>query len=249
MKIASHQDLNQLEGMGKWLAAGNAAADLAAKAAVLRDLTCVVELADAAQVFLEQQRRHLWSFWQYLLQLSLEENRLLKLSAGLRPDIEQSGPTSAPPLSKWIELNGGHHVAWNVPEAQREWLLACSWPPDFTVVLWEWLRSLQWAVLTRAGRAPAGVAYVELLVHFVIQTGQCPPARLAQPGCAGRCDEPFLTEPVTVRQLTHCLTEAVRQLERLSGIPSVARAPGQSLFTSYPGMQGCSYWSVSPAIL
>ena len=219
VKIASHQDLNQLEGMGKWLAAGNAAADLAAKAAVLRDLTCVVELADAAQVFLEKQRRHLWSFWQYLLQLSLEENRLLQLSAGRRPDIEQSGPTSAPPLSKWIELNSGHHVAWNVPEAQREWLLACSWPPDFTVVLWEWLRSLQWAVLTRAGRAPAGVAYVELLVHFVIQTGQCPPARLVQPGCAGRCDDPFLTEPVTVRQLTHCLTEAVRQLECLSGIP------------------------------
>ena len=100
VKIASHQDLNQLTGLDKWLAAGNEAADLAAKAAVLRHLTCVADLADAAQVFLETQRRHLWSFWQYLLQLSLEENRLLKLSAGRKSDIEQSGPTPAPQLSK-----------------------------------------------------------------------------------------------------------------------------------------------------
>ena len=64
--------------MDQWLAAGNEAADVAAKAAVGRELSCVSEAADAAHDYLVRQRALLQSFWKYLLRLSAEEVRLLR---------------------------------------------------------------------------------------------------------------------------------------------------------------------------
>ena len=66
-KVASHQDVFQLWGMDQWLAAGNEAADVAAKAAVGRELSCVSEAADTAHDYLVRQRALLQSFWKYLL--------------------------------------------------------------------------------------------------------------------------------------------------------------------------------------
>ena len=215
-KVASHQDLRQLVGLDQWIAAGNSAADVAAKAAVQRDLDCVLEASAAADAFVRAQRRLLHSFWKYLLQLSLEEARLIKLCG-------QVGVLDAPVApsndgdSAWIALNVGPHVSWNISAYQRGWLLACSWRPDFTIPLWFWLRSLTWSVQLPRGRGQGGVTYVELLVHFVIATGQCPPSGLAEPASTLQEADPLLLEPTTLRQLTHSLTEAVRQLERLSG--------------------------------
>ncbi|CAE7035963.1 unnamed protein product [Symbiodinium sp. CCMP2592] len=218
LKIASHQDATKLEGLQRWLAAGNEAADTAAKAAVLRDLDCVTATADQTQSFQMHQRRQLSSFWRYLLALSLEEAKLLKAKTSAAPLPVTSGNTDTT-YAAWISLNSRNYISWDVPQYQREWLLACSWPPDYTLALWSWLRSLQWSVRAPHERATSGVTYVELLVHFVFTTGQCPPSRLVAPNVTDTTSDPMLVEPTTVRQLTHSLTEAVRQLERLSGLP------------------------------
>ncbi|CAE7392400.1 unnamed protein product, partial [Symbiodinium necroappetens] len=217
-KVASHQNIDKLWGMEQWLAAGNAAADDAAKAAVLRDLPGVIDITDKAASFLRDQADHLRHFWTYLLRLSAEEARNLK-----QQPVEQNASELAAPLvesdtgpERWNSLNNGVHVAWDVPPYQREWLLACSWPPWYTTALWHWLQGLKWSTLVPEGRAPPGVAYVELLTDFVFTTGVCPPA-----GNRG-ATEPLQGDfscPSTVRQLTHSLVEAVRQLEKLSAQP------------------------------
>ena len=93
--------------------------------------------------------------------------------------------------------------------------MACNWPPWYTTAVWKWLQSLQWTVRAPTGRAPCGVAYVELLVDFVYKTGLCPPVGLE----AARTYHETRDEPVTIRQYNHILVETVRQLERLSGTP------------------------------
>ncbi|CAE7242092.1 unnamed protein product [Symbiodinium sp. CCMP2592] len=217
-KVASHQDLNKLWGLEQWVAAGNEAADVAAKAAVGREMQCVRDIADAANDFLKDQRRLLKQFWTYLARLSFEEARLLRSSGTGTEQTEDELFPRGPPIDKWLALNTGLHQTWNVGIVQREWLLACSWPPWFTVPLWEWLRTLEWAVHMPTGRAPCGVAYVELLVAFVCTTGICPPAGLD----VEKSHEAVLTDnlqiPTTLRQLNHSLVEAVRQLERLSHV-------------------------------
>ena len=215
-KVASHQDLAALVGMDQWIAAGNCAADVAAKAAVQRDLDCVIEASSAAKTFVQEQRSMLTSFWRYLLQLSLEEARLIKLG-GQPAAADATLLFSCNTDSAWIDLNAGPHISWDVPEYQREWILACSWKPEFTVPLWHWLRGLKWAVKLPQGRAQGGTTYIELLIHYIVFTGQCPPSGLAELSPTEHEADPLLLEPTTLRQLTHSLTEAVRQLERVSG--------------------------------
>ena len=217
-KVASHQDIDKLWGMEQWLAAGNAAADDAAKAAVLRDLPGVIDITDKAAQFLRDQADHLRHFWNYLLRLSAEEARHLKQKPvdPTAPEPTETLAETATGLDRWSSLNTGTYITWDVPPYQREWLLACSWPPWYTAALWHWLQGLKWSTLVPEGRAPPGVAYVELLADFVFTTGVCPPA-----GNRG-ASEPLPGDfscPSTVRQLTHSLVEAVRQLEKLTAQP------------------------------
>ena len=118
-------------------------------------------------------------------------------------------------LDSWLRLNDGIFQATTLPPAPRAVLLACSWPPWFTVPLWRWLQDLRWQQPSAHERAPPGITYLELLLDFVVTTGLVPPESLEQ---AVRVSEPQLSwpRPVTTRTFTHVLVEAVRQLERLS---------------------------------
>ena len=224
-KIASHQDLSKLWGMEQWFAAGNSAADVAAKSAVGRELQCVQDIAATAADCIHRQTKLLPAFWKYLLQLSAEEMRLLR--ALDVPDAPAARPLAGSKPEAWLALNRGPFQAWTVPDFQREWLLACSWPPWFTVPVWSWVRNLQWTILPPRGRAPPGVAYVELLTDFVYKFRLLPPAGLLANRDPLNDETSSLVAPMTLRQLNHSLVEAVRQLERLSG---VAQAAQQSLF-------------------
>ncbi|CAE7407308.1 unnamed protein product [Symbiodinium sp. CCMP2592] len=224
-KVASHQDLDTLTGMAQWHAAGNYVVDLAAKAAVRADLNIVTNILDAAAQHVSSQTDVLLLFWRYLLALSLAESRLLRLQQAppLRPDdLPPAGQDDAAGamqqrkgLESWLCLNQGPSAVGNLPDLLRPVMLACSWPPWFTVPLWKWLRALRWQSLPQRGRAPDGVTYLELLVDFVVSTGVVPPESLEQ---AALVSVPQTTwpRPVTTRTWTHVLVEAVRQLERLS---------------------------------
>ena len=216
-KIASHQDLSKLWGMEQWFAAGNSAADVAAKSAVGRELQCVQDIAAAAADCVHRKSKLLPAFWKYLLQVSAEEMRLLR--ALDVPDAPAATPLAGSKPEAWLALNRGPFQAWSVPDFQHEWLLACSWPPWFTVPVWSWVRNLQWTILPPRGRAPPGVAYIELLTDFVYKFGLLPPAGLLANRDTLLDETSLLVEPTTLRQLNHSLVEAVRQLERLSGVP------------------------------
>ncbi|CAE7246988.1 unnamed protein product, partial [Symbiodinium sp. KB8] len=95
-------DLSKLWGMEQWFAAGNSAADVAAKSAVGRELQCVQDIAATAADCIHRQTKLLPAFWKYLLQLSAEEMRLLR--ALDVPDAPAARPFQA----------------WTVPDFQRE---------------------------------------------------------------------------------------------------------------------------------
>ncbi|CAE7226235.1 RPL23A [Symbiodinium sp. CCMP2592] len=221
-KVASHQNLERLVGLPQWCAAGNTVADLAAKSALQREFSVVGDICQQAATSEAEQRDLLWLFWRYLLSLSREEARLLRTTVPEDPD---TSPQVAPSTvredglqtgaEQWLQLSRPPFRSWLLPLPERAWLLACTWPPWLSAPLWHWARSLQWSEETYEGRAITGTAYIELLVNFVVVSRIVPTDTLA---AACQLDGPqrSFPNPVTVRQLTHGMIEAVRQLERLS---------------------------------
>ena len=205
--------------MEQWHAAGNHVADLAAKAAVLADLDIVQQTLDRAAQHVLAQEDLLNVFWRFLLALSFAEYQLLQRQ---RPqdNLTVDGPCPTEDAAEvdcadgsfkgWLQLNDGPFAAGNLPAVPRPVLLACSWPPWFTIPLWSWLRSLEWQVVPPRARARPGITYLELLVDFVVSTGVVPPESRE---AAAETTVPATQwpRPVTTRAWTHVLVEAVRQ--------------------------------------
>ena len=227
-KVAAHANLDRLWGFPQWCCAGNTVADLAAKSTLTRDFELVIEASNSTAEFLSDQQDALLVFWKYLCRLSLEENALLKeLQKGTvelpERETDQAASvtvqrTAATSVASWLlqQATGGEN--WQLPPPPREVLLACSWPPWFTVPLWQWTRGLRWSPDETPGRAKTGTTYLELLVSFVICTGVCPPEGLAPALEQQECPRTF-ANPVNLRSLTHSMVTAVRQFERLFGRP------------------------------
>ena len=57
-----------------------------------------------------------------------------------------------------------------VPGWQRDWILAASWPPWFTISLWEWAQTLRWPTQVVEKGDSKGVTYVELVANYVAVT-------------------------------------------------------------------------------
>ena len=217
-KIASHQKLEDLWGLPCWLAAGNAAADSAAKLALMDDFDFVVDRLDTAAQYLREQKDYLRLVWAYLLQLSETENQRIKAvrSASAPTDEVPTTASSSTCLAKWEQLNEGSFVTWALPPSSREVLLACSWPPWYTLPLWSWLRQLRWRRTEAVHRRVPGITYVELLLDFVVSTGVLPPDSLAASNREATAPRQW-TRPFTVRMLVHNFVETIGQLERLCG--------------------------------
>ncbi|OLP81662.1 hypothetical protein AK812_SmicGene37775 [Symbiodinium microadriaticum] len=221
-KVKSHADLRQLWGMEQWLSLGNAVVDTAARVAVQDDLPLVCDLMDRTAHHEAQQLADLRFFWRYLQDLSKEEYRLLRCrsstSASEEVQVEEPPTLQCADLpAAWLRLNAGPFQCRQLPDPERAVLLACSWPPWFTIPIWRWIQSLQWNTEPRSGRCHTGSAYVELLVDFIVSTGVSPPDSLE---AAAEVPEPPLQwmRPCTVRQWVCNLVEAVRQLERLAHV-------------------------------
>ena len=213
-KVSSHQNLDDLWGLEQWLAAGNHVVDTAAKAALQREFPVIQAITGNAADFFAEQRDLLWLFWRYLLQVSQEECRLLRQLAkevkahGAPAQDDNHDVPRLPCLSAWEKQDAGPFQTWQVPVASREWLLACSWPPWFTVPLWDWLSGLQWSLQPLRKKAVTGATYLELVVDFVASTKVCPPHELA---AARALDKPpkRVDVPCTLRQVVFCFVEAV----------------------------------------
>ena len=215
-KLAAHQDLDLLVGLDQWRAAGNTLADIAAKQALAREFAGVSDACQAAAQDVEEQSDLLWLFWRYLLEVSKEEARQLKLPLQWNEDeVVDVRSSPAASTAAWHQLTAGPAATWNVPAPERAWLLACSWPPWLCLPIWNWARSLRWCSAPAKGRAVVGAAYIELFVNFVVVTGILP-AETLQAAC--KLDEAprHFPVPMVLRQLVHGFVEALRQLERLS---------------------------------
>ena len=216
-KVKSHQQLDKLWGLQLWVAAGNAFADTAAKDAVARDFGFLKDILEEVATSEADQHASLRLFHRFLLDLSAEEWRQKQAVAKGIVSHEVASIADAMPAQKdsaWLSLCPSQVGVWAIPDFDRQWLLACSWPPQFTVPLWAWLQQLQW---DQTSCGSVGVTGLELLVDFVVTTGHCPPVRATADGGYLSFREATLYYPVTQRAWVQAVLEAARQLSRLSG--------------------------------
>ena len=212
-KVKAHQDPSKLSGLELWECAGNAFADCSAKGALqldhqfLRDT--LQEIADEES----NQKAALHLFHRYLLDLSHEEWRL-KQQRGPPSSQEQreaSGMGVTHRDREWHALTPLVVAKFPLPPFSNTWIMASSWPPFFTVPLWNYLSSLEWQ--TSPDQGP-GVSGVELLVDFVVVSVTLPPLRDAQGNGYKQVLDSPLHPPTTIRAWVQAVLEAARQLSR-----------------------------------
>ena len=200
-KVKSHQQLESLSGMKLWFAVGNTFTDLAAKSALKSDFGFLQDFQNEIASAEAEQKASLHLFQKYLLDLSSAEwtlkqqaNMGLALAAENLPGDEQTTQRN----EAWLEQCPAETSTWPIPVLDEQCALACSWPPFFTVPLWNWLRQLRWQSTPCATQ---GVTGLELLVDYVLVTGCCPPGRETQDGSYVDMHDRNQCHPITQRAL------------------------------------------------
>ena len=181
-KIKAHADLSQVCGVDWWRTAGNIQADLAAKAAVRSDFGFLLQLVDDIADYEATQRDLLLLFACYLVALSKEESILKQIAVRRQSDgdVQQArGPSGQPDSTvteQWLQLQPLPPWKPRLPGWQRDWILAASWPPWFSVSLWGWATTLSWPECQPTKGQAQGITYLELVVNFVAVTKLVPPS-------------------------------------------------------------------------
>ena len=218
-KVKAHEDLENLDGLEWWRAAGNLQADLAAKAAVSSDYGFFLDIVDNIAEQERLQRDLLLLFTRFLVALSKEESILKKAvrrqdaAVQVEPPADPTGRPADVQFRAWIQLQPLPPWKPRLPKWQRDWLLATSWPPWFSQAIWGWAMSLQWPVTATVQGVGRGITYLELLANFV--TKLLPPSGLGDVDVSTA--QGVADRPRSLRQLIQCFMDAIRQLERLSG--------------------------------
>ncbi|CAE7944911.1 unnamed protein product, partial [Symbiodinium sp. KB8] len=205
LKVKAHRTAEEIAQMGpweQWLAAGNAAADAAAKSARNNLSTALLEMANTAAHKCEEERVLLKAYCRALLDIGVFEAKQKKTTdrqqvvSGVwdwnsffsRAQIWQVAPTSPLPFPETWEED------WN------------NWPfgADYGNKLVGWLQRLSWPLQPAAPDNDWQVTYLELLLHFCSTTG-CSPLleRQSQPGTYWGLDEASEhLQHITLRMLT-----------------------------------------------
>ena len=124
-KVRAHDNLDELCGMPQWLAAGNAVADAAAKQALALELALVQTISDEGYTCLQEQKDLLGQFWRYLLQLSLEERRLMEQVETGQRSLPADVVTEPRPWTngcRWIRDLTSHGIS-RLPSVRGCWLV------------------------------------------------------------------------------------------------------------------------------
>ena len=160
-------------------------------------------------------------FARFLVALSKQKALLKRHAAGaLRREIEAtaSDPSGQPArkyAEQWFSLQPLPPWKEPLPRWQRDWILAASWPPWFTIPLWEWACTLRWPTPAVVKGDAKGATYIELVANFVAVTKLTPPAGLDDVQVATARGVP--DRPRSLRNTSMCFMDAVRQLERIYG--------------------------------
>ena len=202
-KTKAHQNLQELWGFPLWEAAGNAFADVSAKAAATRDFQFLQDML--SEISEEELTQHaaLHLFHRFLLDLSADEWAKKQAPRPSTNDLDQEA-ANTPANNRddaWLSLSAGPSLQWECPALDHSWVMASNWPPWFTVPLFSWLSCINWQDDANTG---PGVTGLELLVDFVLCTSCIPPIKSSTGQGYVNALDTTLHAPTTIRSWAQC---------------------------------------------
>ena len=218
VKIKAHrsaQELQKLSLWDQWLAAGNNAADVAAKAARANLSAALLDMAATTARKCEEERVLLKSFCRALLDMGVFEAK----------QRQTTGASQASAESYDWHTFLSRARSWQMPPTrllpfpetwEEDW---SNWPfgVEYGAKLVRWLQQLSWPALPAAPAHSWQITYLELLIHFCSSTGSPPLLeKQCQPGAYWSLPEASAQlQHVTLRMLTTCFRASLHRLCRI----------------------------------
>ncbi|OLP75530.1 LINE-1 retrotransposable element ORF2 protein [Symbiodinium microadriaticum] len=177
-KIKAHRSQAEIRGLSpwhQWLAAGNTAADEAAKAARAPIAPALLDMAQTVADHCTREQNLLVRFCRALLDLGVLEVQQRKASA---TSLTTAGSATDLTLDGFLE-----RVRQRQAPALRYLPFPAAWEEDWSSwkfglrygqKLLEWLQSLVWPMQPVQAADHWQVTYVELLLHFCVWTSTMP---------------------------------------------------------------------------
>ncbi|CAE7493472.1 unnamed protein product [Symbiodinium sp. KB8] len=227
-KIKAHQSATEVARAPlweQWLAAGNEAADAAAKQAC-RDLpTAVRDIANQAALQCQNQQRLLRQFFRAILDMGVLEASKRRQEARHQHERQTAQLAAASSLSDLLSRFRTWQVPLSgilsIPEAWEEnWE---SWPLglQYGRLLLGWLQNLRWHAQPAAPTDTWEVSYLEMMLSFSTASAVPPLVEnVFRPGTYWPLPQAKLQlQHVSLRQVVSCFRAALLQLGKLLGRP------------------------------
>ena len=227
-KIKAHQSTTEIARAPvweQWLAAGNEAADAAAKQAC-RDLPPAVRsMADQVALQCQHQQKLLRQFFRAILDMGVLEASKRRQEARHQHERQTAQLAAASNLSDLLSRFRTWQVPpsgiLSIPEAWEEnW---ASWPfgLHYGRLLLEWLQNLRWHAQPAAPSDTWEVSYLEMMLSFSVAAAVPPLVEnVFRPGTYWPLPQAKLQlQHVSLRQVVSCFRAALLQLGKLLGRP------------------------------
>ncbi|CAE6969160.1 ngoBIM [Symbiodinium sp. CCMP2592] len=220
-KVQAHQSLHDLDVNDETAAAraalGNAIADEAAKAALRADLPISEETCASVASWLHEQEDKFGLYCRYLEQLTkLVVPAKRQAAATLLEDPPPEGSTEPGP--RWIALQPpADRCTVTGPALPAPQFVPGDWPPWYVKAVSNWVGALLWPPQLLNSHRHSGITYLELLVNFVVCTGQLPPVRTTEstgPAWVNLCEPAGVLLPVIVRELTVQFVNSINSMSK-----------------------------------
>ncbi|CAE7199195.1 unnamed protein product [Symbiodinium sp. CCMP2592] len=257
-KVKAHQteaDWQVADQYQRWLAAGNDAADAAAKQAY-EDLPEVLrDTADQVAGHCATQAAFLQSFCRALLDVGVLD---IKLRDSVRRHQSQTAASASDNIDAYMQCFGSWRISNGICQLPEH--IEANWHgwqfgEAFGNGLLDWIGLLEWPCQPVPPHQAAQVSYLELAFHFTWTTGMAPPMPSPAGNGQGYCTLSYALEqlqPCPIKTLVTVFAAALKQLGRRYnfcvlpgveekniphlqwfGIP--APSPGVSLRPTLPG--------------
>ena len=206
----------------QWAAAGNDAADAAAKVASRAEMPLLIRLSEDIAEHVRYESDHMTVFAQYLVEQNVAEARLKDAFRAQQAEDTENPPGEAIASETVVRQRYGEWRSSPFAACPPSRVKGLPWGDDFVGAVVQWARQLQWPELPCEARFDEPVAYLELLVHFCCWSRTLPPVAVQTAG--GRVFHPALSDlgrvqPRSLEEATGVFVELTQTLCRRHSFP------------------------------
>ncbi|CAE7774452.1 unnamed protein product, partial [Symbiodinium sp. CCMP2456] len=161
-KVQAHRCLRDVPTDELVCAAGNFAADLAAKQALQNDLPLAGSICSEIAAWRREQG--------HVVVPARRALRQQTVGAAAGPGLTNCGE-----FSQWLAFSPEETQPLTPRAFPAEGFPTGGWPLWFLEKIWQWVFQLQWGRQDHLDKRDRGITYLELLANFVVCTAACPP--------------------------------------------------------------------------